>query len=279
MKEFEWPQYSNVFDSYSEYAQAYDQGDSIFKQRIEEKLEAKRISAYFFNKHLFLSEDEFMSYYKQGESVFNSIVKDRNTAYEDYKLNAGWFVDFYDYLKCVQRGRIEDEIKSRKAEYEEKKLYFIDLTDFIRYYAQGEESLFAEIDKRMVSYEKCKTPDGGEHLFKDMTDFLNYYILGTVDKEYAIRRFKYRLKDFGSLSLKGAKGSKKEDVKKFLVYLAECEAISSAAYPQMIGLLVSTNKKMSREWEENGQFFVDEVDFYEAYITDDYKNILKSKKE
>lgn len=87
------------------------------------------------------------------------------------------------------------------------------------------------------------------------------------------------MNDFVSLNLKGARDSKKEEIKQFFVYLAECKAISSAAYPQMIGLLVSTNKKISKEWEENGQFFVDEVEFYEAYITDDYKNILKSKKK
>lgn len=77
IKEFEWPKYSNIFDSYSEYSQAYDLGDAIFKQRIEEKLEAKRAATYNLNKHLFISREEFVSYYKQGDIVFNSIVKER----------------------------------------------------------------------------------------------------------------------------------------------------------------------------------------------------------
>lgn len=278
IKEFEWPKYSNIFDSYSEYSQAYDHGDAMFKQRIEEKLEAKRTAAYNLNKHLFLSRDEFVSYYKQGEAVYNNIVNERNAAYEDYKQNIGWFVDFHDYLKCGQKGRIDDEVNARKTEYEENKGYFTGLTEFIRYYVQEDGSLSAEIDKRMRAYEICKNPDGG-YLFKNMAEFLPYYLQGTHNNEYAIRRLQYKMNDFVSLNLKGAKDSKKEEIKQFFVYLAECKAISSAAYPQMIGLLVSTNKKMSKEWEENGQFFVDEVQFYEAYITDEYKNILKSKKK
>ncbi|MBR4773448.1 MAG: WG repeat-containing protein [Bacteroidales bacterium] len=278
IKGFEWPKYSNVFDSYSEYSQAYDQGDAMFKQRIEEKLEAKQIATYNLNKHLFLSRDEFMSYYKQGEIVFNSIVNQRNTAYKNYKLNAEWFIDFHEYLKCSQRGRIEDEVNARKTAYEENKENFTGLTDFIWYYVQGKGLLFAEINMRMESYERCKDPDDG-YLFKNMAEFLPYYLQGTYNKEYAIRRLQYRMNDFVSLNLKGAKDSKKEEIKQFFVYLAECKAIYSAAYPQMIGLLVSTNKKMSKEWEENGQFFVDEVEFYEAYITDDYKSVLKTKKK
>ena len=278
IKEFEWSKYSNIFDSYSEYSQAYDLGDAIFKQRIEEKLEAKRAAAYNLNKHLFISREEFVSYYKQGDIVFNSIVKERKIVYENYKLNTGWFIDFHDYLKYCQRGNVEEELNIRKTEYEENKLYFTDLAEFVRYYVQGEESLSAEVDKRMLSYERCKDPDGG-YMFKNMSEFLPYYLQGTHNNEYAIRRLRYKMNDFVSLNLKGARDSKKEEIKQFFVYLAECKAISSAAYPQMIGLLVSTNKKMSKEWEENGQFFVDEVEFYEAYITDDYKNILKSKKK
>lgn len=278
IKEFEWPKYSNIFDYYSEYSQAYDQGDAMFKQRIEEKVEAKRIAAYNLNKHLFLSRDEFVSYYKQGEAVYNIIVNERNAGYEDYKLNTGWFVDFHDYLKCGQKGRIDDEVNARKTEYEENKGYFTGLTDFIRYYVQGEEALFVEIDKRIGAYEICKNPDGG-YLFKNMAEFLPYYLQGAHNKEYAIRRLQYKMNNFVSLNLKGAKDSKKEDVLSFFDYLAECVAISPETRPQLIEMVVGSNTKMLKEWDKNGDYFDDRVEFYEAYISDDYKKILKSKKK
>jgi len=278
VKSFEYSKYSKIFDSYSEYSKAYDLGEDLFKQRVDEKQREKRDVAYNKNKHLFLGEKEFVSYYSQGEDVFNDIVNNRNNLYNDFEKKETWFVDFSDYLKCTQRGSVDEEINVRREVYTDDKNYFTGPKEFIKFYVQGEVALSAEINKRQEEYNKCKMPDGGGNLFKDMSEFLTFYLQGDYTKEYAVRRFKYRLNDFASLNLKDAKDSKKEDVKQFLVYLAECKAISNDAYPPMIEMLVNKNSKMIKEWDENGEFFVNEVEFYEAYITDDYKTILKNKK-
>ena len=278
IKKFEWPKYSNIFVTYSEYSQAYDQGDAVFEQRVEEKLEAKRISAYNLNKHLFLSKDEFVSYYEQGEDTFYRIVKKREADYANYNDNVAWFVDFSDYLNNNQDGNIQEEIFRRKTIYEEYKEYFPDMTKYITLYVQGEDVLTAEINKRRGVYERCKDPDGG-YIFKNMSDFLPYYLSGTADDEYAKRRFLYKVDDFASLNIKGESDNKKEKYRRFFDYLDECVAISPNARPQLIEIMVSKNKKMSEEWEENGKYFNNVVEFYEAYISDDYKSILKSKKK
>ncbi|MCR4816875.1 MAG: WG repeat-containing protein [Bacteroidales bacterium] len=278
IKSFEYPKYSKVFNSYSEYSQAYDLGEDMFKQLVDKKLKEKQDAAFNKNKHLFIGEKEFVSYYSQGEEVFNGIVNKRNDLYEDYEKKDLWFVDFFDYLNCTQRGSIDDEINVRRTVYTDDKNYFTGPNDFIKFYVQGKETLNAEIGKRQEEYNKCKMPDGSGNLFKDLLEFLPYYLQGDYTKEYAVRRFKYRMNDFASLNLKGALDSKKDDIKFFLTYLADCKAISDEAYPKMIEVLVSKNSKMIKEWDENGEFFVNEVEFYEAYITNDYKTILKNKK-
>lgn len=278
IKSLEYAKYSNIFDSYSEYSQAYDLGEALFHKRVDEKLIEKRDAAYDKNKHLFLDKKEFTSYYSQGEEVFNDIVNKRNNLYNDYKKKDAWFADFIDYLNCTQRGSVDDEINVRRTVYMDDKNYFTSQAEFIKFYVQGKNALTAEIDRRQEAFGKCKKPYDNGNLFEDMSEFLPYYVQGNHIKEYAIRRFKYRLNDFVSLNLKDAKDSKKEDVKQFLAYLAECKAISNDAYPQMIEILVNKNSKMIKEWNENGEFFVNEVEFYEAYISNDYKTILKNKK-
>jgi len=50
-------------------------------------------------------------------------------------------------------------------------------------------------------------------------------------------------------------------------------------YDYVINYLISNNAGLNKEYTKNGSFFSSEVDFYEAFISDKYKDILKSKKK
>ncbi|MDR2652536.1 MAG: hypothetical protein LBC68_09535, partial [Prevotellaceae bacterium] len=50
-------------------------------------------------------------------------------------------------------------------------------------------------------------------------------------------------------------------------------------YPQIMDLIVATNKGLNKEWTKNGKYFENKMEFYDAYLSDDYKQILKDKKK
>ena len=116
IRDFEYPKYSAIFDSYEEYAAAYDKGETSFKERIDEKLKEKKEAAYKKNKHLFATRDEFESVYKNGDAAFNTDVEFRILAFEDYQKEKEWFVDFHEY-SLYQQAKVREVYNNRKVEY------------------------------------------------------------------------------------------------------------------------------------------------------------------
>lgn len=50
-------------------------------------------------------------------------------------------------------------------------------------------------------------------------------------------------------------------------------------YAQVIDLVVETNKKLNTESSKNSKYFESKVEFYESFISGNYKDILKTKKK
>jgi hypothetical protein len=57
------------------------------------------------------------------------------------------------------------------------------------------------------------------------------------------------------------------------------KGISSYTYSKAIDEVLQYHKEMDKEWRKNGQFFTNKIEFYEAYISENYKSILKEKKK
>ena len=114
-----------------------------------------------------------------------------------------------------------------------------------------------------------------------MSDFDSFYEQGKdlFMQEAAFRKFRTKIEEFIKLKLKEATTSKKEAIKQYLVFVNECTEISQKAYPRIVKLMVHSNEKMSKEWSPNGHYFNNEVDFYEAYISENYKEILNNRKK
>jgi hypothetical protein len=53
---------------------------------------------------------------------------------------------------------------------------------------------------------------------------------------------------------------------------------SEGYYKEVINILVDTNNDLNKEWTKSGEFFKNKTDFFEAYISDNYKQILKDRK-
>ena len=148
----------------------------------------------------------------------------------------------------------------------------------MEYYCKGNISI--TISNRIQAKKALVNEQYGD-LFADMSDFDSFYKQGRdlFMQEAAFKKFKTRLDEFSELKLKEAKTSKKDAVRQYLDFVNECTGISPNAYPRIVNLIVTTNEKMAKEWSSNGQYFKNEVEFYETYISEDYKKILKNKKK
>jgi len=49
-------------------------------------------------------------------------------------------------------------------------------------------------------------------------------------------------------------------------------------YESVILFVIENNKDLSKNWEKNKQYFSSQIEFYEAYISSDYKEIIKARK-
>ena len=57
------------------------------------------------------------------------------------------------------------------------------------------------------------------------------------------------------------------------------ECRNKSYYPQIMDSVIETNKGLSKEWTKNGQYFKNKIDFYDAYLSDNYNQILKDNKK
>lgn len=132
-------------------------------------------------------------------------------------------------------------------------------------------------------------------LFSSKTEFDNFYNKGNdvLQAEIAVREFKKQSSDIESLNFKdlnksgaarallsnlsGLNVNQNIDLeKKYVARIASYK--EKTYYIKIVEFVVDTNSGLSKEWARNGGFFNDKIEFYEAFISADYKKILKSKK-
>jgi hypothetical protein len=68
-----------------------------------------------------------------------------------------------------------------------------------------------------------------------------------------------------------------KDKNEILTVINNCQ--NKFYYNQVLDFVIDINKYMNKEWSKNGQFFESKVAFYDAYISDEYKKILKESKK
>ncbi len=120
------------------------------------------------------------------------------------------------------------------------KEHFSSRAEFDTYYDQGEAILNQEVEKRKAKKEVEKLS------IKSPTNYSNLF-----------------------------ENKEKEDLLR--TYLSKNR--SKPYYPELIEVALSKNEGLNKEWNKNGQYFQDKTEFYEVYISENYKHILKAKKK
>lgn len=214
---------------------------------------------------------------------------------------------------------VAQEVTRRRELYDTVGLHFIGPADFLAVCRQGDAALAAEVQLRDSLYNTSRDPFNDSLVFASRMEFLLSYTQGNLEKEVAdhkqatqsryysryssyfpsslvfdnyyrqgrtafmqeavSREFAYSVEAYKSLKLKKARQSTKEAVIGYLSHVNNCVARSPEAYPVIVRQMLENNKQLSREWQKNGRYFQDAVEFYEAYIGADYKAELKSRKQ
>ena len=158
--------------------------------------------------------------------------------------------------------------------------------------------------KRNLYDCNCRANDYDKYgdLFSNKIEFDSFYDQGEaiLQEEVNIRQFKKHASlietlDFkdgvnstsngqiGKAILSGLTGinlpsnEQKQELTKY--YIQKIDSYKDKQYyAKIIDFFVEINKGLTKEWSKNGTYFTDKTEFYNAYISGNYKQILKEKK-
>ncbi len=142
----------------------------------------------------------------------------------------------------------------REKEYIKYMSFFANIDEFNLFYDQGLEVLWEEIQVRNFTTQPS------------VIEGLDFKDLNKSGKGRAL------VSHFTGYDVNQNVELEKEIVKIIASHRDD------SSYPRIIEFVVTTNKILSKEWGRNGKYFKDKIEFYEAYISPDYKKILREKK-
>jgi hypothetical protein len=156
----------------------------------------------------------------------------------------------------------------REDEYKKNGKLFISKDEFDIFYDRGDDVYHPEVEKRAVlNFLKTNSKfiesmdfqkDKKESLGASIGKGLYGAAVGTAVSE----------RDFTN---------ENEKRRHIISLVNECK--EKPYYPQIIDLVIDTNKALNKEWTKSGLSFENKMEFYEAYICGNYKQLLKDKKK
>ena len=69
----------------------------------------------------------------------------------------------------------------------------------------------------------------------------------------------------------------KKDKKSIIQKVASFK--NNSDYESVIIFVIENNKELGKKWQKEGPFFENQIEFYEAFVSGEYKEILKSRKQ
>jgi hypothetical protein len=147
--------------------------------------------------------------------------------------------------------------------------------EFEQFYKQGKEIWQAEINNRTAKKEE-------EEIMSFLQSHLN--LIKTMDFQ------KEMSESFGSSLGKGilvvatgvnlpSSDYKKLNQERATILRSINGVKDKSCYPKVVEFVIENNKGLNKEWTNNGQFFESKSDFYDAFISQKYKQILNDKKK
>lgn len=161
----------------------------------------------------------------------------------------------------------------RDNEYRKNGHLFTSKNEFDSFYEKGDDFLQNEISIRKLKLEE-------ETVISELKS--NVSIIEALDFKdlYSKINVGGRVETVISSSLADINipnNTNKEEWAKYYVQKISIYKVKPY-YSKVIDYIIEINKKLSKEWTKNGDSFLNKVEFYEAYISSNYKGLLKGKK-
>lgn len=166
----------------------------------------------------------------------------------------------YLEYRCHYSNRIEfdkdfidnklSEGNCRELKYAESSDLFTSKEEFDKFYNLGEDVIQKEIKTRILKKEE----------------------------EAILLKIKSNSTIIEKLDFKDAKVNPDDANAKEYFQMAN-NNIEKPYYSKVIDSLIEINKRLQKEWSKRGNLFSNKIEFFEAFTSGDYKNILKEKKK
>ena len=125
--------------------------------------------------------------------------------------------------------------------------------EFEKYYVLGKDDLFKEIEKRKEKEEEEK-----------IIDYFNFNLILIESMDF---KPSDPSKDF----------TNENKIRKNILSMIN-ESKKKSYYSRILDFIFEKNKDLNKKWNKDAEYFSNKVELYEAYITGNYKQILKEKK-
>jgi hypothetical protein len=249
---------------------------------IENKCLKGFVFKYSIAKEKFIQDSlEIISYNNKLEKIWQDLnVKlltnhyniDKTIIPNYQKVSAGKGAeDYYNsslnsLTNSYEKITNELEINFNKAYLNEVKI-FPTKEEFELYYSKGENTLQAEITKRKIldylnsNFQFIESMDFSKDKTESIGSSAGKKLLGAAigtnipEKDY----------------------TNENELRKDILSVIN-DSRNEPYYLQILDFVFATNQDLNREWIKNGQYFNNKAELYDAFISGNYKQILKNKK-
>lgn len=266
-----------------------------------------KIKCAFFNEELQKACAYYNSKLKEN-AFYNGTV----LTYEKVKLNQNTDImrdTFYKErsnlmkkYKDLNEGKMEMSLRYyKKGKYiqcysiahPDKKAFIDSLLLELRCYDESEynDAIIDAIDGKSITLTSCRDEQYQEYyyFFKDRNEFDVRYNLATSNEAFTneieerqkandnLKNMKEKLLDDPLVSFQGILSKEDHASRYFSGVLLFFKG--KYYYDDAINAVLTLNKKAKKEYEKNGQYFASPKEFFEAYISSQYKAELKKHKQ
>ena len=232
--------------------------------------------------------------------IQNSFNVNKITLKDDFEATCGFCNHYYAYWRDERfpnPEEIEEKQKKCLQEFEYNRPYKFKYSSCQPIKNKDKNNFDEQIHsfekkfKKLQKYFECEywyNYYTTKVLFLEKNDFDSFYRQGKniYDREVEKRNALYNLKkksqliqlmDFQKENNDPTNNNYATRPSEVLSIIKESQ--SKSYYSEIIDYIIKTNNGLNKEWNKNGQYFESKLEFYSAYISDNYKGIVKQKKK
>lgn len=294
LKEKIWEKDKKYFKNRQEFDQIYSLGDKEYLNTTAarsnsdyEKYKDWFDFEYYLNFVLSGNDIESEKIYRQG--IYNNSIEPyfKVNIFKDSQNIKSLLADKFNlvegkdsFILLCNNGHDSVSKYVNKVYSSIKENVYADLSDqfdgrqdFDFYYDKGKTILEEELKARKLYTDYS-------NIFTDRQDFDKFYTQGPIifESEVDARQFESRVNKYQNLDLKGGEESRKVKIVECINDVTSYKTKPASTYQRIIEILIHHNKYAKKEWNKHGAHFSSVILWYEAYVSNQYKNRLKEVK-